>query len=704
MKSLKYLIFYSCIFITPVSYQTYGAEAVTASLVKSIEGIDLTKDRQKFFEILESTVTPDLENTLNYALDLTQCVHKSPGSIAKQENGKIFDEAASTVYKQIISYFETQIQKLKTTTEEASKQKTLVNQNNLHQAGVAIYDKVIKGLQLAKQYNETAIKQYKDAFASAEKEADHDKKLFNECGASLIVDSLNNMEHVRYFYPRQASDGSAKTFENEQIFKNVEIALEELIKAQTLEAADGAFNKAQAIIANMGLASTLDNQKALDTIGYKIDARLRAFWACGMGTSITYNYLAWARKSQKIGRNSTEQLKNKSRIIKAAMSLREQSCEAIDAKKFHPALTALKVCKAWTEDTLYFSESCESLKQGKENKGINFLDKVLLKADEALREKNEKVEMTSKGRLLVIQLAIVNAEKRLTQLEETLKSFEKTRQQLDESAKALTKITSVQYPPNFILKHIKNFAFLLMTKTNWFIASAYAKAEDMFLTSFISADKKPKPCYSPAPSGYCYSLESQVDAWIFPSSATTATVRLDYLSAQLSDELQGQSFITQKAHKLMQEINSQDKLIDQRYQIAKQNLANKHPQGMAHLENVHKSYQEGYKQLAFHKFKNSGLLTPGAKIDLDPNFKVDTYESYNPPPSNLATSNNLNKPTNSQYQDPRQPAGYLDKGQEDYSHEDNPDYKLKELTIHGDEGNSLFEIISSRYLKKYLDF
>ena len=703
MKSLKYSIFYSSIFFviaSPISYQIFSAEPITANLL-SIEGIDLTKDRQKFFEILESTVTPDLENTLNYALDLTQCVHKSPGSIAKQENGKIFDEAASTVNKQIISYFETQIQKLKTTTEEASNQKALVNQNNLHLAGIAIYDKVIKGLKLAKQYNETAIKQYKDAFASAEKEADHDKKLFNECGASLVVDSLNAMEHVRYFYPRQASDGSAKTFEDDGLFRSVENALEELINAKTLEAADTSFNKAQLILSQMGRANILDNQKALDNIGYKIDARLRSFWACSMGSSITYNYLAWARKSQKIGNNSTEQLKNKNRIIKAATTLREQSCEAIEAKKFHPALTASKVCKAWTEDTLYFSESCESLKKGKENKGINFLDKVLLKADEALREKNEKVEMTSKGRLLVIHLAIVNAEKRLTQLEETIKSFEKTRQQLDESAKALNKITSDQYQRNFILKQIKKFAFLLMTKTNWFIASAYAKAEELFLTSFISLDKKPKPCYGPAPSGYCYSLESQVDAWIFPSCATAESVRLDYLSAQLSDELQGQSFITQKAHKLMQEINSQDKLIDQRYQMAKQNLAKKHPEGMAYLENVHKSYQEGYKQLAYHKFKKSGLLTPGAKIDIDPNFKVEAYQSYNPPPSNMATTDN---PANSLYQEPRQPAGYLDKPKEDYSSDENPDYKLKELTIHGDEGNSLFDIISSRYLKKYIDF
>ncbi|HCC29757.1 MAG TPA: hypothetical protein DEQ03_06860 [Marinilabiliales bacterium] len=717
MKFLQYFIFHSIllfVFTSPASYQTFGESTPTTTppppSVESMTG-DLTQNRQKFFEILESTVTPDLETTLNYALDLTKCEHKSPASIAKQENGKIFDEAAATVNQQIIDYFKKQIEKLKMVTEKASKENALVNQNALHQAGIEIYDKVLKGLNLAKKYNETAIQQYKDAFASSAKEADHDLKLFNECGASLIVDSLNAMEHVRYFYPRQASDGSAKTFEDEQTFKNVENALEELIKAETLQDAGTAFYKAQPIVANMGLASTLDSQKALDLIGYKIDARLRAFWACGMGSSIAYNYLAWARKSQKIGNNSKEQLRNKNSIIKAAMELRKQSCGAVEDKKFHPALTASKVCKAWEQDTLYFSESCESLKKDKENKGINFLDKVLLKANEAIREKNEKVEMTSKGRLLVIEQAKTHAETRLDHLKKTIESFEKTRTHREDEEKALTKITAAENQPVFIFNQIKNFAFLIIIKTNWFISSAYAKAEELFLTSYISSDKKARPCYSPAPSGYCYSLVSQVDAWIFPSSATTESNHLDYLSAQLSDELQGQRFITQKAHKLMEEINAQEKLIDQRYQMAKQNLAKQHPQGMAYLESVHKSYQEGYKQLAYHKFKASGLLTPEARIKIDPNFKMDTplptYKSYNPDQEKFTTKlpNHTNEQsTSSPYQEPRQPAGYLDQARENYSSEETPNYKLKELTIHGDEDNSLFEIISSRYLKKYTDF
>jgi len=256
---------------------------------------------------------------------------------------------------------------------------------------------------------------------------------------------------------------------------------------------------------------------------------------------------------------------------------------------------------------------------------------------------------------------------------------------------------------------IKNMNFMPFNSEKYL--HAYAKAEELFLTSYISSDKKARPCYSPAPSGYCYSLVSQVDAWIFPSSATTESNHLDYLSAQLSDELQGQRFITQKAHKLMEEINAQEKLIDQRYQMAKQNLAKQHPQGMAYLESVHKSYQEGYKQLAYHKFKASGLLTPEARIKIDPNFKMDTplptYKSYNPDQEKFTTKlpNHTNEQsTSSPYQEPRQPAGYLDQARENYSSEETPNYKLKELTIHGDEDNSLFEIISSRYLKKYTDF
>ena len=709
MKFLPCLAFCSilfAVFASPAFSETFGDSRISKPLqsIDTIKG-DPTQDRQKFYEILESTVTPDLENTLNYALDLTQCVHSSPRSIVLQENGKRFEEAAATVNKQIMSYFETQIGKLKKTTEEASEQNALVNQNALYQAGIAIYDKVLTGFNLTKKYTETASEQYAYAFAVAQSEADQDKKLFNECGTSLIVDSLNAMEHVRYFYPRQASDGSAKTFEEEILFKSVETALEELVGAKSLEAADNAFNRAWPIISKMGQASTLDAQKALDNIGYKIDARLRAFWACGMGSAFTYNYLAWARKSQQIGKNSTEQLKNKNRIIKSAMELRDQSCESIEKKKFHPAPTALKVCKAWTEDTLYFSQSCEGLKNGKENKGINFLDKVLLQADKALREKNEKVEMTSRGRLFVLELAKIHAATRGTHLEETIESLKKTRQQLDDSAKALTKITSVRYQPNFIFGQIKHLALFIMTKTSWFISSAYAKAEELFLTSFISLDKKPKPCYSPAPSGYCYSLESQVDTWIFPSSATAESVRLDYLSAQLGDELQGTSFITQKAHKLMKEIKAQEKFINQSYLQAKQNLAKEHPEGMVYLENVHKSYQEGYRQLALQKFKSAGLLTPEAQLKIDPNFKLDTYASYDLSQSKVPPHqiDQINKSDTNPPQDPRQPAGYLD-NKEDYSSDEHPDYKLKELTIHGDEENSLFEIISSRYLKKYFDF
>ena len=215
---------------------------------------------------------------------------------------------------------------------------------------------LLEGMQQVLLSNEEALKLYKIAHSKATEEALHDKLMFNECAASLIVDSFNAMEHVRYFYPRQVSDGSYKTFENLSR-DNIEVKAEELAKVEDFESVFALFSAVKGSVQTLSAASI---EKFNGGPGYYIDSRLKSFWSCSIASSATYSYLRWARRSQRLGNTSVEQYDKKKEIIEESKEFLEIACKGVLDEKLHPAPTSMEICNAWMEDTLTFSQKCSN--------------------------------------------------------------------------------------------------------------------------------------------------------------------------------------------------------------------------------------------------------------------------------------------------------------------------------------------------------
>lgn len=564
-----------------------------------------------------------LSKIADYSIDQAKCTNgqkSEPGSTKKFRSGQRYDFYSEKSRNKLTKYFEKQTLRFNSHNTQKS-----IGQRDLLKEYIKIIDTVKNGLkEYTLRYNELAQLDYKEAYTYATQEAELDKKLFQECGASLTTDSLNSMEHVRYFYPRQVSDGSAKTFQDKSLIKNIEDSLQKLVDASSFQEARNYFEELKKPLTKLGAYNSLINNRPRDNKGFLIENRLRTFWACSIGSSAAFTYYAWARKSQKIGEDSKEQLKNKKEILSQAKNLRKLSCQGVEEAKLSPQTTAREVCDNWIKDTLFFSETCHQTS----TKKTDYFQEIIKQTRNAKRSVNAQVEMTPFGRTFKIHDALKSTQNRQSDIIKTIKELEKRKADQEQILESLEKISFIKK----LSRKIKD------------IFSPYIKPSELLIS----------PVYA--------------------------------------DIREGMTLIGQKR------LEKNKTTINRKFHEAKLMQAKRYPSGLTHLNNLYQVYSTGIKQMAFSNLKKKGISISSYKgsptkvsFDKIPSFiKSDNIQNSKNPISNFDSGpidDNLNNSPN------------ISKEHNSFDHTSK---KYKVRAIHKDKNRSLFNIISSRYMKKQL--
>ena len=348
-------------------------------------------------------------------IDMPECQHENSGSITMGKDARTLEMTAMTNKHSLLNNFRTNalaansIQKIKLSDERSNnaalshEEKKSLSKNESEKkrlnkiidatnkntqkddadqsvksikSQMDATNKLLKGMMKVQTLNTKATYMYMNAVTKSVKEAKHDENIFNECAASLMVDSLNTMEHVRYFYPRQVSDGSYKTFEGPAENRDdIEEKVKELAAIGDPDAVMGdselafvAYEKIMKDISKI-TTSSLEEHKGAP----RIEERIRSFWGCSMASAATYSLIRWARRSQKLGLTSVEQYDEKEKIIEKGKESLELACKNVLEEKLAPAPTALTVCNAWMNDTMKLSQKCSEKGDVKDSGGSDAL-------------------------------------------------------------------------------------------------------------------------------------------------------------------------------------------------------------------------------------------------------------------------------------------------------------------------------------------
>ena len=440
--------------------------------LNSIAGKKDEEYKEKVKELEEKSLVNAKKISDNIArdtIDAPTCQHDNSASIAMGMNGQVLEITAMTIKYQITTNLKSiqvkarSIQKKESKLMKGDKKKKNDEANDLIDkmlSNTTINDieaqsllsissqlsatgKILESMRVVKLLNEQAKIQYQHAITKAKDEAKHDREIFNQCAASLVVDSLNAQEHAFYFFPRQALDGSHKTFKNANR-STIETSVKELKDSKDPDAALKTFIE---LAQKISPISTEEIQEFKG--GYTIDSRIKSFWACSMASSAVYSLIRWARRSQKLGGNSVEQYDKKKEIIEAGKEFLANACKGVLDKNLYPVPTALEVCNAWMEDTMFFSQKCSNnSKDVKDAEGNGWREAKLFgmlkmqdvhinntaaleQSTSLLREFNEKYEMSPLGRAITFNTSLKRADDRIESNTRDIEALDKRKKILN---------------------------------------------------------------------------------------------------------------------------------------------------------------------------------------------------------------------------------------------------------------------------------
>lgn len=399
------------------------------------------------------------------------------------------------------------------------------------------------------------------ATIEATKEEEIERKMYSSCIATLTRYSYRAYEQVRFFFPRQISDGTA----HDLSWMSKTDDFSEQISNKIIFKAGRKYQDAKTAYDEIAreLKSVAENYKSSFDVQNMSD-RMRAMWSCGQSLTATAGILTWTRSPNDIeANNPTERYNNLMEMMNTSFENVKYGCQN-QIKGILPAVVnELKVCQAWAADFKHYLRLCsredvpptiidDSIENATGSQAFgsfaeaeNRLNTAKFEVSKVLKQFANEYEQTPFYRIIYARVLAKIAEARVNNLKNSLDVMKQQSEHINGGSSFINRVKS--YLVAFYSSLVKD-----------------AVAFDPFADTI--KDYK-LGCLTLSKSGSCKNLRELVyrNRYIYRDDKYT---QLKVLMAEVGDELRKSGATTTRAKELLEVLESNGDYIKQSADLA----------------------------------------------------------------------------------------------------------------------------------------